>query len=211
MRTPAAAFALVLALTAPATADAGVYLGLRAGAAFPSGDVAAGESLSSQVDFAIPITGEAGWKFANGLTLAAYLRLAPLELDERVRDLCDDLDATCEGGDLGIGLEALYELGDVKPLQPWVGAFVGFNALGYEATFAGEEAQLGFAGWELGLQGGLDFDLTPFTVGPYVQLGWGRFTDAVVDPEDGPEDDEPIDDRRWHLWTSVGLKLGVAF
>jgi hypothetical protein len=202
---------VALALLVPRAADAGVYLGLRAGGAWPSGDLEEGARLSSAVDFAIPFTGEAGWQFGNGLLLAGYLRLAPVALDDRIEDFCDDVDAECGAVDLGVGLEAIFNLAPNQPFQQWVGVFGGWNVLGWEGEERGIEADLAFSGWELGAQAGLDFDLAPFTVGPYVQVGWGQFTDRTVDPEGAPELEDEIDDREWHMWTSVGLKLGVVF
>jgi hypothetical protein len=209
--TPAVALGMALALLVPRAADAGVYLGLRAGAAWPSGDLEGDEALSSQVDFAIPFTGEAGWQFGNGVLLAAYLRVAPVALDERIRDFCDDVDADCGAVDVGVGLEGIFNFAPGEQLQPWLGGFVGWSVLAYEAELGGNRSDFAFTGWELGGQAGLDFDLRPFTIGPFVQLGWGQFTEVTIDPEGAPEFDEDLDDEQWHLWTTVGLKLGVHF
>lgn len=210
MRTAAAAV-FAFALLAPRAADAGLYLGGRAGVAWPSGDLEEDVSLSSQVDFGIPLMGELGWQFGNGFLLAAYLRLSPLKLDDRIDDFCDDIDAECGAVDLGLGVEGNFNFAPDEQLQPWLGGFVGFSLLGYDAELNGEEAAFAYLGWELGAQGGVDFDLAPFTVGPFVQVRWTRFTDVTIDPEDGGDFDRDIDDQTSHLWTTVGLKLGVEF
>lgn len=210
------AFALAaFALLAPRAADAGLYLGLRAGAAWPSGDVSDTDgALSSRVDFAVPFQGDAGWQFRNGPLVALYLRAGPAELDERIRDVCDALDLEdedCAAADLGLGLQGLWSFTPGAQLQPWLGGFVGWDVLAYSAGEDGRETDFAFSGWELGVQGGLDYDLAPFTVGPYVQVGWSQFTDRTIDPAGSVKFEDDIDGRAWHLWTTVGAKFGVTF
>jgi hypothetical protein len=202
---------VALVLLAPRAADAGVYLGLRAGVAWPSGDREGEEALSTVLDFAVPFTGEVGWQFQNGLLLATYLRIGPVALDERIQDVCEDADVECGAVDLGLGLEAIYNFSPEQQLQPWFGGFVGWSSLAYETELEGLEADLAFTGWEVGVQGGLDLEVRPFTIGPFVQVGSGQFTEVTIDPDNAPKFDDEIDDQQWHLWTTVGVKFGVQF
>lgn len=211
------AFALAaVALLTPRAADAGLYLGLRAGAAFPSGDLAKNEAaVSDAVDVAIPFQGDAGWLLRSGLMLGLYLRAAPAALDKDVQDACEALpgkDSECVAVDFALGLQANWEFAPGEQLQPWLGGFVGWEALAWRASTEGTKTDIAYSGFELGAQGGLDFLLVPpFKIGPYVQVGWGRFTDQTIDPEGSVKFENSIDDRAWHMWTTVGAKLGVQF
>lgn len=201
----------VAALAAPAPAAAGFVLGARAGWAFPMGEVSEGQDLDDVVRGQIPLQVDLGWRFADQLTLGAYVRLSPGVVADNLEDACDLGDVDCDGP-FGFAAGAQLEFALTQDRAgPWIGAFGGFESLNFDDVprGIGESGRIDFKyrGWEVGLQGGIDFAWGALAIGPYASASIGRFVDTETDISgDGVRADIPERDEANHTWVQVGLR-----
>jgi hypothetical protein len=187
-----------------ARADGKIVLSARAGAAAPYGDIGDGAALGDAVDWAFPLQADLQFRFATRFQAGAYARYAPTILDSRRDDACAAAGASCSADDLAFGAVLEYRFKDRLEGGPWVGATVGYELLGVEEVVGGERSDTTFAGFEAGVQGGVDFELGGLTVGPWASLSAGQFTKADRDPGS-----ESISDTGVHGWFQVGLRFSL--
>jgi hypothetical protein len=197
---------LVLSLVAAplARADGSIALSARAGVAKPFGDVAKGEALGDAVDWAFPLQADLQFRFLKQLSAGAYVRYAPATLASDLSDACDAVNASCSLADIAFGAIAEYRFRDRLEGGPWVGALVGYELLkGDTAGLLGKQSTT-LSGLEAGVQAGMDFELGGLTLGPWASLMGGRFTKVKVEG-----DSSSIDDKAFHGWFQVGLRVSL--
>jgi hypothetical protein len=212
MHTRVAVVLALLALSAPGQASAGLELGARVGWAFPLGEVSdGGRNLDDVVRGQIPLQVDLGWRFANQLTLGAYVRLSPGVVGNNVEDACDISSVDCDGPfGLAAGGQLEFALGH-GGAGPWIGAFGGYESLNYGDVQEGTSVDFKYRGWEAGVQGGLDFAWGVLGIGPYASASIGRFIDTETDVHDGENVVVDVGDEANHYWIQVGLRGRFAF
>jgi hypothetical protein len=192
-------------LAAPvARADGSIQLSARGGVAKPLGDAADGAAIGDFVEWAFPLQADLQFRFLKQLSIGAYARYAPAVLASDVSDACDLANGSCDLADIGFGLVAEYRFRERLEGGPWVGALVGYEMLTGDTTVLGREASTRFSGFEAGVEAGMDFELGGLTLGPWGSLMAGQFTKAKTEG-----DSRSIDDKAFHGWFQVGLRVSL--
>jgi hypothetical protein len=202
------------AVAAPAaatdSADAGAYtpsdvgfsFGLRVGYSVPFG-TANGAPLSSVVQGVVPIGAEMGWFLNRNLYIGGYFLYGFGVATNVANDVCSNLDSegnqeTCSATMLRFGVVADWHFRPQTPIDPWVGAGLGYDIINLEA----EDEQAGtldessaLHGFLVSIEGGLDFKpLSYFGLGPYMELATGHYSsDSSA--------------TSLHTWLTFGIRL----
>lgn len=96
------------------------------------------------------------------------------------------------------GLDAAYYVARTQTWAPWVGGRIGYDGLSFSGD-QGEDTHLSymFGGFYLAARAGADWRVAPaFGLGPFIELGVGRFSSGSVSVS---VDDDPLtlsDDSR---------------
>jgi hypothetical protein len=172
--------------------SSGFAVGLRAGWAFPIGDLNATTSLGTQVAGQIPVWLEAGWRLNKNLYVGLY--------GQRGFGFSNNcpIGSDCSTSGWRLGVEGIYNLLPDGVAQPWAGLGVGYEWL--STSRAGED--LSYKGWELiNLQVGLDFALSKqFSIGPFASISlFGKYTSVSAN---GVSNDLSAS----HNWLQTGLR-----
>lgn len=199
----------------------GFTTGLRLGVGVPFGEAgqdAAGvtRDLGDLTSWRAPLWLDVGYTPAAGLTLGIYGQLG-------VGGVGDACVVDCDWTDLRLGAQAELRFLPGALVDPWLGVGLGYEWLSYrqllttqvtDATGATRDATVRaterFAGPELLLQGGVDFQVeNALRIGPYAAATLGQYlTDSF---ECQPESDvcpsgSSVDGAAFHAWISVGLR-----
>jgi hypothetical protein len=208
------AMAVVAVLAFAGTAEAQFALDLKAGYAFPTGNVVSSSVSSTTMSDvwagSIPLGVDARWRFTPALSAGVYFQFNPAFAGSRFCDAAKVSGASsCSGSDMRLGLEVMYGFNPTG-MNPWVSLGTGWQWTNISATIAGTTGGVTFSGWEyFNVQAGVDFPLSKlFALGPYVGYFGGTYTnqsatgDAVLD---GPS---TIDSslRSFHGWFQIGAK-----
>lgn len=212
MTSPLRPCLLALALaTAPLAraADGRLVLGARAGAAAASGAISATSDIDRVVEWAFPLQLELGYRLAPSVAIAVYGRYAPATLDAAVEGACGVGGQSCDVHGLGAGLALEIRFSEQRR-GAWLGAFGGYERLVYERVNAVGLVTSRYEGWELGLQGGLDLEVSTVTVGPFAAASFGQFTSADQSGG-GVSLSGAIGDRKLHGWIQAGVRAALSF
>src|ERR1700694_4191705 len=103
--------------------SSGFALGLRAGWAFPIGDLSSTATLGDQIAGQIPVWLEAGWRFNKNLLIGVY--------GQRGFGLSNNcpIGTSCSTSGWRLGVEGIFNLLPDAAVQPWVGLGVGYEGL----------------------------------------------------------------------------------
>jgi hypothetical protein len=210
------------ALVAPAAGRAQVSFGLRAGYAFPVGDAlsngAVGESFKESDLYrgVIPLQIEAFWRITPSLSAGLYGSYGYGFEGKQLRDFCDTPGASCPAPiDWRYGAQAAWSFGPQGPVEPWVGLGGGmriahFKVRGFSTLLSPVSGDLdgSLRGWELNLQGGADWRLSPRVVaGPYVQAAVGQYrVQDISFGSLGTVAGGAVDSPQTHGFVTVGLR-----
>jgi opacity protein-like surface antigen len=184
------AIAMLGAASSAEAQDTGLSVSARAGYAFPMGEVAADADLGDLVDGNVPVGLEVGFRFARALEIGGYFEYGWGREADVVSDAGVDVTT------MRLGAQLNYLLAPEADLMPYVGFGFGWTKL--EVDFDGVSG-FGFSddvsGFDFTLQAGAQWRVAPaFSVGPYVGLIVGQFTD------------DEIEDKGWHEWLQIGLR-----
>jgi hypothetical protein len=117
---------------------------------------------------------------------------------------CGMRGVSCSGHTVRAGVQGRWSFTSV-PFVPWVGAGLGWEWATVEGKEPAGTSHLSANGLELTLQGGGDYRVTPrLAVGPYVQLGLGRFRSGDAEVS-GARSSGGIADKAFHGWLGLGL------
>jgi hypothetical protein len=215
MRNLVTVLAAALALAAPAAASAQMSLGARLGFALPMGDAfeepltGEGQALSDGISSAIPLQLEASWRVTPDLAVGGYFAYGFGRIpDDAIGGLCDFPGVDCSARTIRLGVQAIYSFN--RPgttFVPWLGAGFGYEWASLEAEAPTAKATFDFSGFELlNLQAGGDYRVSPqFSIGPFLQLGIGRYSNAESEQTGEPTADIPMDET-FHQWLSFGVR-----
>lgn len=176
------------------------HLGMRTAYALPFGVFTGWEDSLYLYNIylgTVPLWVDAELPLTRNLRVGAFAQYAMGHL----REGCD----TCEGSDLGAGLQVSYHFNPQGPTDGWAGLGVG-----YEWTHLSfSEAVMHYRGPALHLQGGGDYHLGGMLwAGPFVNLTVGQYThlEVAISNRRGVES---IRHRAPHFWLGFGLRVQV--
>ena len=200
-------------------ARTGFQAHFRTGVSIPGGRATGdpGDKLARRYAWQIPFAVDLGAKVTRSIFIGGYLQLGfgAEGSDARVEDLCDDddrdfeNDVSCSAVSVRLGLEAQYHFEPASTMNPWLGYGIGFEAGSQslnDSTGYNEMNTASGITWAQ-LSGGLDFR-NAVGFGPYAELAFGRYMQTRTRVED-TESTTSIDDRAWHVWATLGLRLVV--
>lgn len=200
-------------------AHTGFQMAFRTGAAFPLGKATQqrGDSLARRYSWQWPLQIELGAKVTPNVHVGGYFTMAfGAEGDDAaIEEYCDDDDSNlendigCSALGLRLGVHAQYHFRPDQTVNPWLGYGIGFESTtqvlqdrprGYEESTTA--SGITYAK----LDAGLDFRL-PVGLGPYLETAFGRFTKSSTNINGNKTFSGSIDDRAWHAWFTLGVRL----
>jgi hypothetical protein len=200
-------------------AKTGFQAHFRSGVSIPAGRASGdpGDTLARRYAWQIPVAVDLGAKVTRSVFVGSYLQLGfgAEGSDAAVEALCDDddrdfeNDISCNAVSVRLGLEAQYHFEPAARMNPWLGYGIGFEA-GIQSirdtTGYRENNTASGITWAQ-LSGGLDFR-GPIGIGPFAELALGRYTTTRTETSNEVSTNE-IEDRAWHVWTTLGLRMVV--
>jgi len=206
LAVPAAAFAQAPYYYPPQRRDQGLNLGARIGYGAPWGDLSSDVgSVGSFVPGKIPIWLELGYRLNRVFSINLYGELSPAWVDSTY---CVP-GFECGASNFRLGVDMQFHLGAHQPVDPWFGVGIGLEWLNarYFDGANGASAHETWSGWEFPLlEAGLDLAASPnFSIGPYVSLSIGQYTQYTLD-ELGTSTSYGIGSPAYHGWLQIGVK-----
>jgi hypothetical protein len=217
--------------TAPAPAPAtksdgppartGFQAAFRTGFSFPMGDATGvpADTLGRRYAWQVPIAIDLGAKVTPSIFIGSYLHLGfgAEGSDTEVVRYCDDNDSnlendvSCSVVTVRLGLEGNYQFQPDQRINPWVGYGIGFESAIQSLT----DRQRGYSETNTSsgvtyaqLAGGFDFRAL-LGFGPYAELALGRFNKVSVEQNGRKTFSGDIEDRAWHAWLTLGVRMVV--
>jgi len=185
--------------------------GVRAGFAFPVGDVAQNSSLSDVISWSVPLQVDAGARIGP-VFVGGYFSYAFGKLGSSI----DCGSASCSLSDVRVGFEVLWHFAPAAKVDPWAGLGLGYEWLTLSASANGVSASGTVRGFEfLNAQAGVDFVAGRlFRIGPFVMATLaqyssvsGSFTGSGGGTGSGERD---ITNKTLHSWLSMGLRFALV-
>lgn len=216
---------LVLVLLLPGVAPGQVDLGLRAGYAVPRGTAANLGGLGSfdQRDLMgelIPIQVDAVWRFPHRLTAGVYLSYGYGSPGQQLRSLLCNANPCSRVTDMRFGAQGGWSAGPRGPVEPWVGAGMGYEETSFRVrgltfptgttpAYITDDIRATLRGWAGHGEVGADWRVRPTAlVGPYLQIMVGQY--RVQDIRFGPPGLVPgnggIPSTKAHVLVSLGVR-----
>jgi hypothetical protein len=200
-------------------ARTGFQAQFRTGVSIPGGLATgdSGDSLARRYAWQIPFAFDLGAKITRHVYIGSYLHLGfgAEGSDAAVEDLCDDddqdleNDVSCNVVTVRLGLDAQYHFAPAAAMNPWLGYGIGFEAAVQslrDTTGYRENNTASGITWAQ-LSGGLDFR-HGVGIGPFAELALGRFTRTRTEVNQQASVTS-IDDRAFHVWATIGLRMVV--
>jgi hypothetical protein len=209
------------AASAGPAARTGFQAAFRSGFSLPFGDAtgAPSDTLRRRYAWQIPIVVDLGAKVTPAIFVGGYLHVGfgSEGSDAQVEGYCDDNDSnlendvSCSVVTLRIGVEGHYHFQPDQKVNPWLGYGIGYEAAIQSLT----DRQRGYSETNTSsgvtyaqLSGGVDFRAL-VGGGPFMELSLGRFTHATVEQNGRKVFSGDIEDRAFHAWLTMGLRLVV--
>jgi len=207
------------ALDAPRPAKTGFQAHFFSGVALPAGRAtgAAGDTLAKRYAWQIPFGVDLGGKLTRSTYLGGYLIIGVGSegSDRLVEALCDDddedweNDVSCSAVNVRLGIEAEYGFDPGGYVSPWLGYGFGMEAgvqsIRDSTGYRENNTATGIT-WAQ-LSGGLDVR-NAVGWGPFAELSLGRYMTTRTEVG-GQHSTTDIDDRAFHVWATLGMRLVV--
>ncbi len=210
MRKMVLVVAAVAGLALAGHAQAQVTLDLKIGYALPTGNMGAGDSLSSVWGGAIPIGIDALYRFTPNLSAGVFFQWNPAFAASGFCAREYGSAGNCSGSDMRVGIEVAYAFLPAASFNPWVSLGTGWEWTNMSGDVAGGRAGITFSGWEyFNLQAGVDFPLARiFAIGPYLGYSGGTYTSMTGTGTNSGAGTLTIDpaNRAFHGWFQFGVK-----
>jgi hypothetical protein len=201
---------LAVGAVAPATASAGLTLGAGVGLGKPGGSIEQSTSMNDVASWMIPIHLEAGWKFADQLTVVGFFDLVNGIVGGDFKTYCDASGDDCLVNQARFGAQARWNFMPGRQLDPFVGVGIASETLGVEYTSLMSGHTTNFKGLGYDLMGGVDYWFTDrFSVSPWLGLSFGTYEDQKDVSNFG--DWEPIAGTKTHTLVTAGVRIGWDF
>jgi hypothetical protein len=185
--------------------------GIRAGFAFPVGDIAGESSLSDTISWSVPLQLDAGARIGPAF-VGGYLSYAFGKLGSIIA--CGS--GSCSVSDVRVGFEVLWHFAPGAKVDPWAGLGLGYEWLTLSASGNGGSVSGTVRGFEFAnVQAGVDFVAgRVFRVGPFVmatlaQYGSGSVSANYTGGGTGSLEGD-ITGKSLHSWLSLGLRFAVV-
>jgi opacity protein-like surface antigen len=206
--------------SAPARpAKTGFQAHFRTGVSAPMGNASgdSGDKLARRYAWQIPFAVDLGAKVTRFVFVGGYLHLGvgAEGSDARVEDLCDDddedweNDVSCSAVNVRLGIEAEYGFDPGGHVSPWLGYGFGMEAgvqsIRDSTGYRENNTATGIT-WAQ-LSGGLDVR-NAVGWGPFAELSLGRYMTTRTEVG-GQHSTTDIDDRAFHVWATLGMRLVV--
>jgi outer membrane protein W len=202
------------AAVAPTTASAGVVLGAGTGLTLNGGSVGEGLKMTDLAAVMVPLRLEAGWKFADQLTLTGFFNMNFGVVSGDLKDACDALGNDCLVSQSRAGVQGRWNFSPDRQLDPWVGAGVAWEVLAVDQTTgSGSSYTVNLHGAALDLAAGVDYWLSPrLSLSPYLGFSIGKYTEGKeVSAIDEDWSAIPDSEQRYHTQITAGVRLGFDF
>jgi hypothetical protein len=191
----------------------GFELGPRLGVGMPLGELTdeANEDMDTLVRSQIPLWVDVGYRATPLVFAGGYLSFGPAFYPDDA-GTCNASGVDCSLYSLRMGVEGLFHLQPKAEADPWLGVNIGYEALSLLQDGPRRDATLTYSGWELGVQGGLDFAVTKFFgLGPFVALAVGQYTNVTTTCDGSAcrgvdAHSESIDEIGLHQWLMAGAR-----
>lgn len=199
----------------------GFSTGLRLGVGVPLGKAGqdlfgAGRDLGDLTPWRMPVWLDVGYALSGALTIGAYAQVGA----GGVGDACA---GDCDWSDARLGVQAEWRFAPGAPVNPWLGAGLGYEWLSFRQLLVGQvpdgmggmetvtgRATEHFAGPELTLQGGVDFQVEDaLRIGPYASATASQYVTDSFSCTPANElcpDGGSIHGAAFHSWIGVGLR-----
>jgi hypothetical protein len=185
--------------------------GVRAGFAFPVGDLAQDSGLANTISWSAPIQVDAGARIGPAF-VGGYFSYAFGKLGSNI----DCGSASCSVSDVRVGFEVLWHFAPGAKIDPWAGLGLGYEWLTLSASAGSSSASGTVRGFEFAnVQAGVDFVAgRVFRIGPFVmatlaQYSTGSF--SVTGSGGGTSSGEgDITNKTLHSWLSMGLRFALV-
>ena len=200
----------ILAAPLPARAQASIQLDLRAGIAKPFGEITSGAKLGDEISWAFPLQGDLQFRFLRSFSAGVYARWTPALVDPAVAGGCDAAGIACSASSLAFGGLAEYRFSDRPEGGAWVGVLLGWEQLRTTQSLGGAKATETDSGVEFGMEGGYDFELGGFSLGPWASLMFGQFGQRRLETG-GSTTSGAIASTSLHGWFQVGVRAALLF
>jgi hypothetical protein len=203
---------LAVALVAPAAARAGLLLGAGSGLTKAGGSIVEGDEMRDAAAWMIPVQLEAGWKFADRLTLVGFLNMNFGLVSGDFKESCDASGDDCLANLSRFGAQVRWNFLPARRLDPWLGAGYAWEVLGLERTSASSGVTNNLQGGAFDVVAGVDYWIARrLSVSPYLGLSVGSYKDAKE--VSAFEDWEAIPDseRKTHTQVTAGVRIAWDF
>lgn len=195
----------------PETAASGFEAAVASGVIIPFGDAVKNTKLSDYAGFAVPIMGQAGYRFGGKYFLGASAFYGFAKLGDRYKTQCDASGVSCSVGGLHLGAEFQFHPMGRAAIDPWVGLGFGYEWTSTKVSDGTQSFTATLEGWDfLKLDGGVDFALgSLFRLGPFVGFMMGQFDKGTFSFQ-GQSVTSDIPNKALHYYFIVGLKLTIV-
>ena len=204
---------------APRPARTGFQAHFFTGMALPAGKATgvAGDALAKRYAWQIPIGVDLGGKLSRSVYLGGYLIIGVGSegSDRLVEALCDDddhdweNDVRCSAVNVRLGIEAEYGFDPGGHVNPWLGYGLGMEAgvqSIHDSTGYSENNTASGITWAQ-ISGGFDVR-NAVGWGPFAELSFGRYMTTRTEAS-GQASTTDIEDRAFHVWATLGMRLVV--
>jgi hypothetical protein len=176
---------------------------LRLAAAPGFGSAAAAVPVEDAVALQFPIQLDLGWR-VGAFTIGAYGSWAPARPPR-----CPS-GASCSASAVRLGVQGTWTFEPSAGMQGWLGAGTGWERATSHVKRSGTDDATSYSGLELfQVQSGLEWRLhRRLALGPYLQLGLGRYSDVRVQTK-VESASASIADRAVHAWLYAGVRARV--
>ncbi len=206
-------------IDAPRPAKTGFQAHFFSGVALPAGKATGepGDALGKRYAWQIPFGVDLGGKLTRSVYLGGYLviTVGSEGSDRLVEALCDDddqdweNDVRCSAVNVRLGVETEYGFDPGGHVNPWLGYGFGMEAAVqsiHDATGYGENNTASGITWAQ-LSGGFDVR-NAVGWGPFLELSLGRYMTTRTEVG-GQHSTTDIDERAFHVWATLGMRLVV--
>lgn len=195
------------ALLVPTASHAQFQLGLRVGYAPAMGDALqekgapSASKMSDTVKSQVPVQLDASYKFTKDVAAGLYFSYGFGQVGSQIKT--DVSPASVSASAIRVGAQGNYTFSSLaSPLVPWAGVFVGYEQAKLSLS-SGASGDFTLSGYELGLQVGGDYKVTPqFGVGPFIGFSLGQYTSVSV----SGDAQKPEFDQKMHEWFTIGVR-----
>ena len=192
---------------------AGFAMTMSIGYSIPAGSTtsAPNADLSNLLSGQVPLGIEVGGNVTPSLFIGLYGQYAFGGVGGTTDANCTKEQVNCSAHTFRGGLAIRYRFAPGSSVRPWLGYAVGYevSTVSITSDYVADTASIDFSGWELGhFSAGVDMMTGEdhVAVGPYFDLGLGKYTHAHEEATGAIPQDVDIDNTALHEWITIGVR-----